>query len=85
MTFEDERYEQWVERRRADQAAPELTDRVMAAIARSEDSGRASSLLLLLMWVDRSWVRRIAACAAAFMVGSIPFAYIAYISKALPF
>ena len=82
MKPHDELYQLWLEQRRSEHPTPDLADRVMNAIAEAEAGRRASRLVLLLLWVDRTRTRRLAVCAAALLIGSLPFLYLAHISKA---
>ena len=85
MKSDDQRYQHWLEHRRSTRSDPNLTDRVMASITRTSVGRPASRGVLLLMWMDRSRLRRFAACIGALLVGSVPFVYLAYISQVFIF
>ena len=85
MKTDNELYQRWIEQRRAERPGPELTDRVMMALTRASISQPPSRPGLLLMWIDCSRLRRLAACVGAFLVGSMPFVYVACISQAIVF
>ena len=57
----------------------------MAAVKRADINQPESRLMLVLMWVERSRLRRVAACVGALLVGSTPFVYVAYVLKAFVF
>ena len=82
MTGHDDLYQRWIVRRRGDRPTPEFSDRVMTAVTRIEAGRRASRLVSVLLWIDHTRSRRLAACAAALLIGSLPFVYLAHISKA---
>ena len=81
----DKLYQRWLEQRRGERPVPELTDRVMAAVTRTDIGRPATRLVLALIWIDRSRARRLAACVGALLLGSMPFVYLAYISQAFVF
>ena len=85
MKSKDELYQHWLKQRRSERPDPELSDRVMAAVSGADISQPASRVVLVLMWVERSRLRRLSACVGALMVGSMPFIYLAYISQAFVF
>ena len=85
MNSDDERYQHWLERRRSERSSPELTDHVMAAVTRADISQPVLRLVLVLLWIDRSHLRRLAACIGALLLGSMPFIYVAYISQVFVF
>ncbi len=85
MTSDDELYQHWLEQQRGQRPGPELTDRIMAVATQADIIQPTTWLVLVLMWIERSRLRRFAACAGALLAGSTPFVYLAYISRAFVF
>ena len=85
MTSDDQLYQQWLEQQRGQHPSPELTDQIMAVVTQVDISQPTSRLVLVLMWIERSRLRRFAACAGALLAGSPPFVYLAYFSRAFGF
>ena len=81
MKSKDELYQHWLKQRRSERPDPELSDRVMAAVTQVDISQPGSRLVLVLMWIECSRLRRLSACVGALLVGSMPFIYLAYISQ----
>ena len=85
MKTDEELYRSWLQHRRDRRPDSDLSDRIMASVSKTEMTRRVSRLLALVMWIDRSGIRRLTACLVALAVGSLPFVYLAYISKAFVF
>ena len=85
MKSDDELYQHWLEQKRGQRARRELTDRIMTVVTDANISQHSERLVLALMWIEQSRLRRFAACAGALLAGSPPFVYFAYISRAFLF
>ena len=80
---QNENYEAWLNNRREAEPAPELTDRIMDAI--SEPSAAVVSSSRFASRINGSSFTRWSACTAAFVVGCMPFMFVAYVAELIVF
>ena len=74
-------YDQWIASRQAVDHSPDLTDRIMTAV---QDRRRHVGVQVQLAdRVNESMTARWAACAAALVVGILPFLFVAYMAELL--
>ena len=72
-------YEEWIASRREAEPSAELTDRVMDAIEQRDAPRRG--FVRLADRMNESPLARLAACAAALLVGSLPFAFVVSVAQ----
>ena len=76
-------YKPWIANRRNVEPSSDLTDRVMAAVEERELS--LERHIRVVDRVNESALARWAACAAALLVGCLPFLLVAHVAKLLVF
>ncbi|MBP87694.1 MAG: hypothetical protein CMJ64_13380 [Planctomycetaceae bacterium] len=81
----DPMYDDWINQRRAIDSPDGLADCVMATVQETEVRRKQSLLLRLAQRIEESRLARWTACMAAFLVGSSPFLYLAYVAQLLVF
>ncbi|MCA9121773.1 MAG: hypothetical protein H6822_07210 [Planctomycetaceae bacterium] len=82
---DDSDYEGWLNHRRSMSPSSELLGRIMSAVSHRETARRVSLLIRIGLWVEQSRVARCAACAAALLVGSMPFLFLAHVAQLIVF
>jgi hypothetical protein len=82
---EDRDYEEWLEQRRSISPPCELADRIMSSVSDRETTRRVSWLICVAIWVEKSRLARYAACAAALLIGSTPFLFLAHAAQLIVF
>lgn len=81
-TYNDQVYDKWLASRRTAEPSSDLTDRVMGAI---RERGASIHYVGLADRMNQSPPLRWAACAAALLVGSLPFFVVAYVAQSRVF
>lgn len=82
---DDQEYEEWLERRRSTSPSRELTGRIMSSVSHRETPRRLALLIRVGLWIERSRATRYAACAAALLIGSTPFLFLAHVAQLIVF
>ena len=75
-------YDRWIARRQAAEPSHDLTDRVMASV---EDRVVCKRHVRLADRINESHPARLTACLAAFLVGCLPFIFVAYVAQSFVF
>jgi len=80
--FEQQMYNKWIANRRTAEPSHDLTDRVMVSLG---DRVKRKRYVRLAYRINESHPARLAACLTAFLVGSLPFMFVAYVAQSLVF
>ena len=85
--IDDQQYERWLEQRRRAEVPEGFSNRVMKLVDEKCEAHRNVQIVRaqLLGAVLASWPGKFAICFAAFLVGMIPFAYLAYLAQLFAF
>lgn len=74
-------WDDWLADRREVQPTENLTDQIMSQVVELDQQRREVWSASLINKIDRSRFGRIAVCAAALVVGGLPFLFLAYVAK----
>lgn len=76
----DDRYQAWIEQRRAVAPPGDFPDRVMLLVMEVETKQGQVFALRVANWIERSRLARYVAYGAAMLIGGVPFVtYVAYL------
>ncbi len=78
-------YEEWLEQRRSVSPSSTLSDQIMRSVSERHATHRVTLPVRIGLWIERSRVARGVACAAALLVGSTPFLFLAHVAQLIVF
>lgn len=77
----DEIYREWLAERRALSPQPTLADETMQRVVELERQRQSIWWLCLVQRIERSRTGRWAVCGGAFILGSLPFVFLAFATQ----